>query len=697
MLNITQAPYIKRMQNGESLLRIGSIWYGDTDDTTVSNLYYFGNKNMSSVMPIRAESAISFSNTMPSIDTMNIEIIVNTRAFATHIQRLTAQLQISPVLPVLNVAIAATVQPVQLHKRAYMAYGFDDIDEMDINLKANEYIIKKMYASVPIQMRVDNMRISNVPGTTGEIMVVLTVTKALTANIYGDVVKYVLTKDDAIYQSKQIDEAVKSKGDDSQTDAVATMFGIDIPEIRRMISHMLGKSTATFEEGGTMLPGETVSGHIIEFISSDIYRVALADGSEKIITPFGIETYNTQTKLNYFGFNTTPKQANIVNDNLAIEFIKGFVGVSAIDTSPTFEFTQPIGPYGMTDTSNTNSSINKLPDKELVNVPIKFKIIYEGSMSQMDSKSILKPNGNTHIAFCNILVNNPPIDLGNVLIESGHAVVTDMYNNDKLTDICGNMFIEEREKYINKYIKSVIEVFKYDIAYGANKDKKPKICTGDKRTPEGIYKITGIDSMGASKSSKSYTNMKARNSRDLKAEDGHHKYKQYAVDLGKDAYGEHFFRLNYPNNNDKTNYIYAKQKGTATTSNAGNGIAIHGTSDPGSIGHLASSGCIRIGKDDLTKFKKFVSIGGTVVIERLEFKYDNSHKHTSSVFIRPRPNPSDIVRPLLDKGENIVVYVDKKNFTISGFILSSSSGGTGPSFDRKTIKDRVGTSIGVGV
>jgi lipoprotein-anchoring transpeptidase ErfK/SrfK len=56
--------------------------------------------------------------------------------------------------------------------------------------------------------------------------------------------------------------------------------------------------------------------------------------------------------------------------------------------------------------------------------------------------------------------------------------------------------------------------------------------------------------------------------------------------------------------------------GVAAMTLAGGEYAIHGTNDPGSIGHFVSHGCIRMYNADITDLYGRVSIGTTVVVTR---------------------------------------------------------------------------------
>ena len=111
-------------------------------------------------------------------------------------------------------------------------------------------------------------------------------------------------------------------------------------------------------------------------------------------------------------------------------------------------------------------------------------------------------------------------------------------------------------------------VMNVPIACGRNIGNKEK--QGDLRTPEGVFHISGIEDA----SSWSHDFNDGRGTIDS-------------------AYGPWFIRLDTPGHN---------------------GIGIHGTHAPESIGTRATEGCIRLHNDDLNKLKEKVHIGMTVVI-----------------------------------------------------------------------------------
>jgi len=158
------------------------------------------------------------------------------------------------------------------------------------------------------------------------------------------------------------------------------------------------------------------------------------------------------------------------------------------------------------------------------------------------------------------------------------------------------------------------------IAYGSNPDQKPKIYSGDHRTPEGLYKIIEILRNDMPTTSWQYKKLKKMNSVYFYAKYGHSKWNKPKENLGKEAYGYGFFRLNYPNSQDKKRYIRFFKKGLIPKKRNGQypgfggGIAIHGTNDPDSIGHLASTGCIRVLNSELKRIAPYLQYGTYVYI-----------------------------------------------------------------------------------
>jgi murein L,D-transpeptidase YafK len=159
----------------------------------------------------------------------------------------------------------------------------------------------------------------------------------------------------------------------------------------------------------------------------------------------------------------------------------------------------------------------------------------------------------------------------------------------------------------------------YRIGYGLNPDKKTKLYAGDSRTPEGIYKVTEILSLDADKKSIAYRKLRDMNSVYFKAKEGHYKFGRKDVDLGYNAYGPRFFRIDYPNSEDTKRYNSALSRGMipkyrGKIQSIGSGIAIHGNADEASIGQLASSGCIRMYNKDIVTLDKYIKLNLPVII-----------------------------------------------------------------------------------
>ncbi|HPA70738.1 MAG TPA: L,D-transpeptidase [Spirochaetota bacterium] len=160
---------------------------------------------------------------------------------------------------------------------------------------------------------------------------------------------------------------------------------------------------------------------------------------------------------------------------------------------------------------------------------------------------------------------------------------------------------------------------KYPVAWGLNPDRKPKLCRGDDRTPEGAYRVVELLSMDADRASASYRKLKKMNDVYWRARDGHYRHGNPREDLGDNAYGPRFFLLDYPNDEDRRRYERALANGGIPFQDGapvpiGHGIAIHGNNDPQSIGQLATSGCVRMFNNDIIELERFIILGTPVII-----------------------------------------------------------------------------------
>jgi murein L,D-transpeptidase YafK len=201
----------------------------------------------------------------------------------------------------------------------------------------------------------------------------------------------------------------------------------------------------------------------------------------------------------------------------------------------------------------------------------------------------------------------------NAEIESQMKNIFQKYKGEHL------IYINKKNFMLYVYNRDLTVAVSYKIGYGLNPDKKAKLYAGDSRTPEGIYKITEILSLDADKKTTAYKKLRDMNSVYFKAKEGHYKFGHKEVDLGYNAYGPRFFRIDYPNSEDTKRYNDVLAKGMipkyrGKLQSIGSGIAIHGNADELSIGQLASSGCIRMYNNDIPNLDKYIGLGTPVII-----------------------------------------------------------------------------------
>ena len=143
----------------------------------------------------------------------------------------------------------------------------------------------------------------------------------------------------------------------------------------------------------------------------------------------------------------------------------------------------------------------------------------------------------------------------------------------RLTATAGNhIFVSKKDLMLSVVSESNDTLFRCPIACGENLGNKTR--TGDRKTPEGTFKITKMYDATSWK---------------------HDFGDGQGVRLG--AYGPLFFRLNVPGFND---------------------IGIHGTIFPESIGTRSSEGCVRLHNEDIVKLYRYCYIGMPVIIGKDE-------------------------------------------------------------------------------
>lgn len=193
---------------------------------------------------------------------------------------------------------------------------------------------------------------------------------------------------------------------------------------------------------------------------------------------------------------------------------------------------------------------------------------------------------------------------------------------EKIFSAYGGEFciVTDKKRYeLSVYNRKHKLVALYKAGYGMNPDGGNKLFAGDNRTPEGLYYVNEILSMDAAKDSQAYKKLKSMNSVYFRARDGHYKYGSVSEDLGADAYGPRFYRINYPDEADLKRYqdnirLGVIRAGSKGFPGPGGGIAIHGNNDPEAVGHKSSSGCIRLYNRDVIELERYIVIGTPVLI-----------------------------------------------------------------------------------
>ncbi len=318
-LKHTCSEYIARMTSGESLVRVGHLWYG-TDGSTVTGLYYFSNKQVETLPGLRADAAIAFAKSNPPVDTLRVELVVSYSHFSTMIQELFAMLQITPIIPVMNPAIAALTQPIDNNRDIYLAYGYDP-DELvvatdSLDAQGRTYIggqipsfrrLMEIYSSVPIQMRVDVVRLESIDQASRDVRILLQLTRVLTANSYGDRVLYLETMDDALMQEQYVRKIETLGGDNEQIYAAGEMLGLNARVMQRMIDVMQksNRLSEIFNSQRGSGVGTLSEVSVEEVITGDMFAGRDAQGESALYRILGVESHCSPRALStYYGLSS---------------------------------------------------------------------------------------------------------------------------------------------------------------------------------------------------------------------------------------------------------------------------------------------------------------------------------------------------------------------------------------------------------
>ena len=213
--------YIDRMSRGESIVRIGHIWYGADEKTTVTSVAFAPATNIKTVRGLRTESALAFSQNRPVEKTIITTIVVSYDAFRTHVQELDAMTRVTPVVPVQGVLFSALIDPLSSRQR-----GGDETNVTRLLALAEHYVA------------IDSIELSTINEAPRDVQVTLVMTKVATPFLEDERERYIKTLDGAYQQASLVDSLNRTRGDSPATDAIARMIGVDVTQYQRMIYAM---------------------------------------------------------------------------------------------------------------------------------------------------------------------------------------------------------------------------------------------------------------------------------------------------------------------------------------------------------------------------------------------------------------------------------------------------------------------------
>jgi hypothetical protein len=289
------------------------------------------------------------------------------------------------------------VQPVQTNKEVYIAYGFGALVDLDeIKQSEDSTTLMRMYAKVPVQMKIDNMVIETIKGNPRDVRVVIRLTRVLTATIYGDKVEYTRTMNDALSQHIYINKILKEGGDNKQVQALATMIGIDAPAIQAMMDEMQSPLYIGVDEG------DTINGKIGEVLAPDIYRVDTEYGSSIIVMPYGVECLNSKKKLDMFRMTDMEESALLTETFGSI--------ISELNS----EFERIFG---------LGADSGKRTDKD---ADVTITVIKKGPIFILDKDMVRQSDVLIHYS---IITHNVIGDVGNTLLSAGQGFESPMYDD----------------------------------------------------------------------------------------------------------------------------------------------------------------------------------------------------------------------------------------------------------------------------
>lgn len=214
-----------KMAQGSAIVRIGHIYYGWHENkhdrqVTPSNISDYSNKQVATFQPLRTEAASSFAKVSSPIDKVQLEFVISKARYSTHVQELYAMVLITPVVPIHNPMIASIMQPYFLDEKTYYNYGHF------INDTTDDLSLMRAYSYVPVMCRIDSISMSSIPSHPDDIRLIVTISRVITSNCYGDINLYTNTLDDMYKQEDLLNEFENLQYDNPFVEKMCDSVGI---------------------------------------------------------------------------------------------------------------------------------------------------------------------------------------------------------------------------------------------------------------------------------------------------------------------------------------------------------------------------------------------------------------------------------------------------------------------------------------
>jgi hypothetical protein len=276
---------IKRMINGEPIIKIGHRYYGSDELTTVSSIMFAPETAIRTIRGLRVEAASAFTIDRKPQLTLIVTVVVSYVAFRTHIQEVDAMVRIMPVVPVQGLAIASMIYEQVIPR--------EDIHTVS-SITENNY---KNLAMLRIGMHIDSMNIQTLDEAPRDLKIEFTMTPVR----YNDV--YLVSYDDAVNQHSILSAINTVRGDNTTIDAIATMVGVDTTKYQKMLTMMKNKGMSLpITNSNVIYQSQTETSILVSYDSMTmdsrgLFTIADEIGSHSIAIEFVSPSYHINPKI----------------------------------------------------------------------------------------------------------------------------------------------------------------------------------------------------------------------------------------------------------------------------------------------------------------------------------------------------------------------------------------------------------------